>query len=103
MNVCGWPMRLVAFGVIVIFALTHVLTAGPEFGATPLVVRVSVTPPIVSVEEAFTVHTPVVLEVCVIEQEPVPPAVWQRAGRSAVDREADRRVVRRVRRAARTR
>ena len=51
-NVCGWPTRLVASGVIEILALTQVLIAGPEFGATPLVVRVRLTPPTLTVVDA---------------------------------------------------
>src|SRR5262249_43407662 len=44
-NVCGWLTSFVAFGVIEIRALTHVLVAGPELPAVPFVVRSRATPP----------------------------------------------------------
>src|SRR5262249_20739719 len=57
------------------FASTQVLVAGPELPPTPLVLRVRGTPPTVTVVCADTVEIPVVDEVSVIVQEPVPPAV----------------------------
>ena len=96
-NVCGWPTTFVAFGAIEIFAFTQRFIAGPEFGATPSVERVSVSPPTETVVDARTAQTPVTAEVSVIEQEPVPPAVVQLPRRrAAVDGEADGRAVRRV-------
>ena len=62
-NVCGWPISLVAFGVMWILAFTHCLIAGPELPARPFVVRVSETPPTETVVEALTVSTPVTAEV----------------------------------------
>ena len=54
-NVCGWPTSFVAFGVIVILALTQRFVAGPELPPRPFVSRVSETPPTETVVEAFTV------------------------------------------------
>ena len=53
-KVCGWPTSLVASGAIEIFAFTHVLVAGPELAPTPFVLRVSETPPTVTVVCALT-------------------------------------------------
>src|SRR5207253_3402555 len=66
---------LVALGAIVIRALTHVFAAGFEFAPTPFVCRVSETLPTETVVCAETVVTPVVLDVNVMVQLPVPPAV----------------------------
>ena len=75
-NVCGWPTSFVAFGAIEIRALTHVLTAGPEFAAGA--VRVPRQRDAADRQRrvrADTVVTPVTAEVSVIVQLPVPPTV----------------------------
>src|SRR2546425_422574 len=52
-------------------ASTNVFTAGPELPAWPLVVRVSDTPPTLSVTEAVPVTVPPVLEVKVTVHWPL--------------------------------
>ena len=54
-------------GVIWMFASTNVLTASPEFGATPSVCTVNgAEPPTDSVEDACAVTFPAVLELITI-------------------------------------
>ena len=67
-------------GVIWILALTQVFTAGPELAPAPFVSRVSETPATETVVCALTVETPVVGDVMVVWQLPVPPAVVHCAG-----------------------
>ena len=103
-KVCGWPTSLVAFGAIVIFALTHVFVASALSPAVPSpVARVSGTPPTVTVGRcALTVVTPVVLEVSATVQRPgradrgARCCVVDEAAGAGVDREGDRRARRRV-------
>src|SRR5207247_11236362 len=52
------PMPFVALGAIAMVASTNVFTAGPELPDWPLVVRVSETPPTLSVTEAVPVTVP---------------------------------------------
>ena len=67
MNVCGWPTRFVAVGVIWILASTNVFTASAEFGATPSVWTVNGAEPATeSVEVAWPVTLPVAFDVNVI-------------------------------------
>src|SRR5437016_3394906 len=56
-------MAFVAEGPIATEASTNVFTAGPELPDWPLVVRVSETPPTLSVTEAVPVTVPPELEV----------------------------------------
>src|SRR5262245_13899094 len=58
-----------------IAAFTHSFVAGPELLSVPSVFLVSVTPATVTVVCADTTVAPVWLDVSVIWQEPVPPAV----------------------------
>jgi len=76
-NVCDLPTSFVASGTIVMFASTHVFTAGPDPpGPAPIeavagsVSRVSVTPPSVNVAEALAVVLPAVGLEMMIEREP---------------------------------
>jgi hypothetical protein len=72
------PTGLVAFaGVMLMFASTQCLVAGPEFPATPFVDRLSETPMTDTVVEAFTVVVPTVDEVITTSHVPVPPLVVQ--------------------------
>src|SRR5206468_10346970 len=67
------PMPFVALGAIAMVASTNVFTAGPELPDWPLVVRVSETPPTLSVTEAVPVTVPPAVEGEVIA--PWPPAL----------------------------
>src|SRR5690349_4527518 len=75
-NVCDWPTALVAFGAIVIAALTHSFDAfGPSPGCASPVCRFSVTPATERLVEAWIVDVPVVEELIVTWQ--APPRVEQ--------------------------
>src|SRR5206468_12319884 len=65
------PMPFVALGAIAMVASTNVFTAGPELPDWPLVVRVSETPPTLSVTEAVPVTVPPELEVKVTVHWPL--------------------------------
>src|SRR5712692_8776566 len=78
-KVCVALISLVPSGLIEMFASTQVLVAGPLLPAEPLVVRLSGTPPTVTVVEAFTTVTPATAEVSVVVQEPVAKSVRQLA------------------------
>src|SRR5690348_10497028 len=67
-----------AFGAIQIFV------AGPEFAPTPFVVRVSETPPTLTVVLALTVVVPAVGELITTVHAPVPPMVVQVDGPTKV-------------------
>jgi hypothetical protein len=70
-NVCVAPTRFTPFGVIWMFASTNVLTALPEFGATPSVWTVNGAEPLTEpVQEACPVTVPAVPEVKVAETCP---------------------------------
>src|SRR5438309_1753243 len=58
-KVCEWLTSFTPLGVMEMLASTQLLVAGPEFGATPLVERITVIPSIVTepVAEAVTVFT----------------------------------------------
>ena len=64
-------MPFVALGAIAMVASTNVFTAGPELPDWPLVVRVSETPPTLSVTEAVPVTVPPELEVKVTVHWPL--------------------------------
>src|SRR5438876_1132612 len=65
------PLPLVALGGLGMEAATNVFTAGPELPDWPLVVRVSETPPTLSVTEAVPVTVPPELEVKVTVHWPL--------------------------------
>src|SRR5262249_51197381 len=61
-------------------AFTHVLFAGSEFAPTPSVFRVSMMPPTFTFVWAPTTVRPVLLELSVIWQLPLPSEVWHGFG-----------------------
>src|SRR5262245_58923847 len=64
-NVCWKPTSFTSFCAIEIFASTHRLVAGPEFGATPSVETGTEIPCTPTFDEAETVARPVVGELTV--------------------------------------
>src|SRR6266545_3966931 len=80
-NVCDVPTSCVSFGTIVIFALAHSFVASMLSPALPSFdSRCSATPPTLTSVAAQTFVVPVVAELIVTVQEPVPPDVLQVAG-----------------------